>query len=152
MIGLGEDLLEHQGFGGCVRGRMARGCGAGRDLLWRRQEAPGGTTGTCKSGLETVGRRTRRAAPPPADTAACRPLANRDTIASVASPARPRPPPSLHTLPNIYVNNTRAIASARFQTDRSDTLRSIVNIRLLLRDDFRFTERSAMLHYYIVHM
>lgn len=31
-------------------------------MLWRRQEAPGGTTGTCKSGLETVGRRTRRAA------------------------------------------------------------------------------------------
>lgn len=68
-----------------------RGCGGGGGLLWRRQEAP---SGTCKNGLETAGRRTRRAAMP--DVAACRPAGgSRDTIAFVA----PLPPTKRAILP-----------------------------------------------------
>lgn len=52
------ELIACASEGPCVTGRGARGgqAGPGRGgLLWRRQEAPGGT---CKSGLETAGRRT----------------------------------------------------------------------------------------------
>lgn len=126
-----------------------RGCGAGRDLLWRRQEAPGGTTGTCKSGLETVGRRTRRAAAGRHSRLSPSGQPRHHSLCRIAIAPAP-----LHTLLDIYTNNTRATAFDATHKNRFRTPRSIVKIfaNYVATRHFRFTERSAILHYYIVHM
>lgn len=98
----GKDLfLESNIWASYVSGRTRCGCErvwGGRGLLWRRQEALGGTTGTCKSGLETAGRRTRRAAA--GRHSRLSPAAHRDTMAFVAMPcATLLPTPIVYSLP-----------------------------------------------------